>query len=108
MCRQVSSWVGDHQRIPAVDCFALFSFFPPFCYRDSESLSTVSTSDCKRAVARPGESLRQRITQLRLFVRLSHRYLNQVVCGVSLLDTPSPEVRVLSQAWAWGILIGNM
>ena len=21
MCRQVSSWVGDHQRIPAVDCF---------------------------------------------------------------------------------------
>src|SRR5271154_5551511 len=25
MCRQVSSWVGDHQRIPAVDCFALFA-----------------------------------------------------------------------------------
>jgi hypothetical protein len=24
MCRQVSSWVGDHQRIPAVDCFCLF------------------------------------------------------------------------------------
>jgi hypothetical protein len=21
MCRPVSSWVGDHQRIPAVDCF---------------------------------------------------------------------------------------
>ena len=37
MCRQVSSWVGDHQRIPAVDCFfgpfffpLLFSFFVPF------------------------------------------------------------------------------
>jgi hypothetical protein len=24
MCRQVSSWVGDHQRIPAVDCFCSF------------------------------------------------------------------------------------
>ena len=23
MCRPVSSWVGDHQRIPAVDCFCL-------------------------------------------------------------------------------------
>ncbi len=38
MCRQVSSWVGDHQRIPAVDCFALFaaesSFTTAlFCYR---------------------------------------------------------------------------
>jgi hypothetical protein len=29
MCRQVSSWVGDHQRIPAVDCFANFFFFFP-------------------------------------------------------------------------------
>ena len=24
MCRLVSSWVGDHQRIPAIDCFCLF------------------------------------------------------------------------------------
>jgi hypothetical protein len=26
MCRQVSSWVGDHQRIPAVDCFVPYFF----------------------------------------------------------------------------------
>ena len=26
MCRPVSSWVGDHQRIPAVDCFGFCSF----------------------------------------------------------------------------------
>ena len=34
MCRQVSSWVGDHQRIPAVDCFALFAtaiYIVSFC-----------------------------------------------------------------------------
>ncbi|TVY54572.1 hypothetical protein LCER1_G005429 [Lachnellula cervina] len=24
--RQISSWVGDHQRIPAVVCFCLFFF----------------------------------------------------------------------------------
>jgi hypothetical protein len=27
MCRLVSSWVGDHQRIPAVDCFDSFFGF---------------------------------------------------------------------------------
>jgi hypothetical protein len=34
MCRPVSSWVGDYQRITAVDCFHLFAF--PFPSVDNE------------------------------------------------------------------------
>jgi hypothetical protein len=34
MCRPVSSWVGDYQRITAVDCFCLFAF--PFPSLDNE------------------------------------------------------------------------
>jgi hypothetical protein len=34
MCRPVSSWVGDYQRITAVDCFCPFAF--PFPSLDNE------------------------------------------------------------------------
>jgi hypothetical protein len=47
MCRPVSSWVGDHQRIPTVDCFCFcFCFSFCFCFLDTDNLPIPKSSKC--------------------------------------------------------------
>ena len=42
MCRQVSSWVGDHQRIPAVDCFCFLTLLSTENRRDEVTIHAIN------------------------------------------------------------------